>query len=769
MTGGAITANTVGEGTANPVSNPKPNGGGIYIAYATMSMTGGEIMYNQALNWLGGGIFISGALEPAEFNMAGGSVNYNFAQVSGGGIYLECGTAATMDGEIEIIGNEAKGISLYNGWYYYAGGGIYVNGGVNGYQDATLTIKKVIITENTAAANGQYTGNDSSNRGYAYGYGSGLAACNTGNVKLYLTDGGAIYNNQSKSTASNGKYNNVQVYITKGDEVDLQISKYMLGGSLYQWMDWSGTKAVDVDSLSRASTIFLYPKPTEDAIRTAETLGTIIVRGNQTDSIGGGIAVNGTLVIGSENAGSLSVSKTVSGSGGSTSQEFVFTVTFTGDDLAKSYRYIMSDSDEIGTLALNNGEVSFNLKHDQTITITGLPAGITFQVTESHSDGYTVTSSFGDQAASNTMTGTIPKDNTAAVTFHNQKDSSDIPDSSYTSVSVKKVWKLDDGGTATDTVQVALLRNGETYDTVMLTPQNDWSYTWHRLDDSYTWMVQEMDIPNGFTVSVDRTPGNNFTIINDDQPGTAPPDPTPKTGMLTVSKRVSGTLENTQKEFHFTVTLSDTTLAGIYGEMTFSGGVATFTLTHGESKAAANLPAGIAYEVAEQEANEDGYTTTSVGKSGTIVADATTEVIFNNYKDGNTLDGSGASVSVKKIWKLDSGGTATDAVQVALLQNGEVYATVILNADNDWSYTWSDLDNSYTWTVQEMDVPAGFTVSIDQTSSNSFTITNDDQVGLPQTGQLWWPAALVMVLGSAMFLAGMRNLRNHHRHGKDER
>lgn len=432
MTGGTITENTVGEGAANPVQNPKANGGGIYIAYdAKMTMSGGEITHNKALNWLGGGIFISGALAPAEFNMTGGSVNYNFAQVSGGGIYLECGTNAAMDGHIEVIGNEAKGISLANGWYYFGGGGIYVNGGVGAYPDATLTIKNVIVTKNTAAASGEYTGSDVTNKGYAYGYGSGLAACNTGDVKIYLTDGGAIYKNQSKSTASGGKYNDVQVYILKEksgsglSDMDLQISEYMLGGGSYNWMNWSGTKAVDLNTLSRVSTIFLNPKPDEDAIRAAETLGTIMVRDNQTDSMGGGVAVNGSLVIGTGNAGALSVHKTVSG--GSASQEFTFTVKFTGDGLSDSYPCIVTGPEgtvETGKLALMDGTGTFKLKHDQTITITNLPKGTAFEVSESENIDYqtAVTSQEGTETTDSTIQGTIPEDATAKVSFTNTYD-----------------------------------------------------------------------------------------------------------------------------------------------------------------------------------------------------------------------------------------------------------------------------------------------------------------------------------------------------------
>ena len=61
-----------------------------------------------------------------------------------------------------------------------------------------------------------------------------------------------------------------------------------------------------------------------------------------------------------------------------------------------------------------------------------------------------------------------------------------------------------------------------------------------------------------------------------------------------------------EKEFHFTVTLGDKTLSGTYGDMEFTGGVATFTLKHGESATATGLPAGITYTVTEDDYSKDG-------------------------------------------------------------------------------------------------------------------------------------------------------------------
>jgi len=99
------------------------------------------------------------------------------------------------------------------------------------------------------------------------------------------------------------------------------------------------------------------------------------------------------------------------------------------------------------------------------------------------------------------------------------------------------------------------------------------------------------------------------------------------------------------------------------------------------------------------------------------------EIVFENktlyYDDGYT------SLSVKKVWKLDNGGTAAEAVTVNLLKNGEVHETVTLSAANSWSKAWYALDDDYSWTVEEADVPEGFTASITK-SGLTWTIINDD-------------------------------------------
>ena len=107
-------------------------------------------------------------------------------------------------------------------------------------------------------------------------------------------------------------------------------------------------------------------------------------------------------------------------------------------------------------------------------------------------------------------------------------------------------------------------------------------------------------------------------------------------GNLSVAKTVAGNNGDTSKAFNFTVTLGDTGINGTFGEMTFADGVATFVLKHGESKTAVGLPAGITYTVTEAEADKDGYTTTSVNASGSIIKDDTAAAAFTNTRNSSS-------------------------------------------------------------------------------------------------------------------------------------
>ena len=64
-------------------------------------------------------------------------------------------------------------------------------------------------------------------------------------------------------------------------------------------------------------------------------------------------------------------------------------------------------------------------------------------------------------------------------------------------------------------------------------------------------------------------------------------------------------------------------------------------------------------------------------------------------------------------------------VTVVLMRNGKEYQTVELNAENGWECSWRNLNDRYDWSVKEINVPDGFTVTTEQ-NGTVVTITNDD-------------------------------------------
>ena len=109
-----------------------------------------------------------------------------------------------------------------------------------------------------------------------------------------------------------------------------------------------------------------------------------------------------------DNTGSLTVKKTVSGGGASYNKEFTFTVTLTEDNDPQNGEVTY------GGVTFTDGVATFTLKHNQEKSITGIPAGYTYTVTE-NADGYT------QSITSGSATGTIEKGKTATVTFNNYK------------------------------------------------------------------------------------------------------------------------------------------------------------------------------------------------------------------------------------------------------------------------------------------------------------------------------------------------------------
>lgn len=138
--------------------------------------------------------------------------------------------------------------------------------------------------------------------------------------------------------------------------------------------------------------------------------GNLRIAGVHTKGIGEGTTKSDTFE-NTYSAGTLSVSKTVTGNGGDKDKYFEFHVTLTGET-GKTYGESYSVS---GGSYTNNPasikigeETTFYLKDAETISIANLPYGVSYEVTENSytSDGYTTTRD-GDDATISAATQTV--------------------------------------------------------------------------------------------------------------------------------------------------------------------------------------------------------------------------------------------------------------------------------------------------------------------------------------------------------------------------
>ena len=79
-------------------------------------------------------------------------------------------------------------------------------------------------------------------------------------------------------------------------------------------------------------------------------------------------------------------------------------------------------------------------------------------------------------------------------------------------------------------------------------------------------------------------------------------------------------------------------------------------------------------------------------------------------------------LTVHKIWDDNGYPERPESVDVELLCDGEKVEVVTLNAENQWTYTWDDLDDRNEWTVKEI-VPEGYEATY-ETEDNKVFITN---------------------------------------------
>ncbi|MCD8083410.1 MAG: DUF5979 domain-containing protein [Clostridiales bacterium] len=730
---------TMNEGTIT--NNTGYWGGGIALAAndndkkTVMYLNGGTISNNTAD--IGGGIFLYGN---STMYMNGGTIDSNTAYSRGGGLSVWSGADAYVYAGT-ISNNEQTRDSASNETYY-GGGGIYVNDGEggSGFGYGTLHLYNVEITDNSHEHSG------STFNGY---YDGTIAACNTSNVEIYVTDGAVIYDNHANYGNDITLYNDVY-------QENFTLSPVMLGGGAYNWVDRNGN-AVDVTDLMqyRGVTNGLAFKSTATEITGLDRVTTHI-ESNSAICTGAAIGVNGNLIIGRDDGTvTLNITKDWSDE-------------FEKSSLPEFIDVKLYATDSKGVTA-DLGELTLSEENDWTVTVTDLPKYDSYYDSETQTSGtykYTVGELSDDYFSIVYNEEVDDEDN------DNQTAQYDITISNLPKAKLN-LQKVVEGETSAENFEfeIELKYNGKAFDgyasasnasaagkqkeydlaftdgkaTVTLKADETLTLT---LGAGMTYTVTETDSQGASEVNVDvngveeetastsgtlTTDGVSIVVTNVYTGDEPTPEPTPgeDTGDLTVSKTVEGTGADTTKAFTFTVTLDDTDINGTYGDMTFVNGVATFTLTHGQSKTAEDLPENVGYEVTEEAA--DHYTSSSENETGTIESDVIKNVVFTNTytSDGGEEPETGTGTL-----------TVTKTVTGSGSKTKEFTFTVTLS-DTSINGTYGDMTfvngvATFTLTHGESKtaegLPEGISYTVAESSTSGYRTTSDGATGTIVSG-----------------------------------
>jgi len=79
---------------------------------------------------------------------------------------------------------------------------------------------------------------------------------------------------------------------------------------------------------------------------------------------------------------------------------------------------------------------------------------------------------------------------------------------------------------------------------------------------------------------------------------------------------------------------------------------------------------------------------------------------------------------VTKLWQDSENPSARpQSVEIDILRDGVLAETQILNAENNWTYCWQDIDGKGVWTVAERNVPQNYTVTVSK-NENVLSVVN---------------------------------------------
>ena len=291
-----------------------------------------------------------------------------------------------------------------------------------------------------------------------------------------------------------------------------------------------------------------------------------------------------------------------------------------------------------------------------------------------------------------------------------------------TSLTVTKQWQDqgDQDGLRPSQIQVQLYADGVASGSpVTLTAADNWVYTWSGLAEkangkTIEYSVKEVDQPSGYTSTISQVSPGNVLIVNQHTPAT-----TEVKGQKTWDDANN---QDGKRPESVTVQLYAD------GQVVASQVV---TAANNWTYSFSNLPQfakGKAISYSLQELVDAGLDKAGYRPSYEAYN------ITNHYKPEVT------TFEVRKVWndQNDQDKLRPSQIQVQLYANGKAFGEpVTLKADNDWRHVFADLakyqeGKEVVYTVEEVAVPSGYSVTSSQTGVNQVTLTNTHQPKRPE-------------------------------------
>ena len=283
----------------------------------------------------------------------------------------------------------------------------------------------------------------------------------------------------------------------------------------------------------------------------------------------------------------------------------------------------------------------------------------------------------------------------------------------YIDLEASKVWDDQDNveGLRPEKIEFQLYKNGTAEGKpVALSAGNDWKVTFSALPDKdndgnvITYTVKEVKVPTHYTADSQEAQfvDGKATITN---------KRTPETTEVSV-KKVWDDAQNQDGLRPSTITVHLLANGEEVQTATLSGEGDTW------SHSFTDLPVYKNGQKLVYTVTED-----TVANYSTAIEGST---ITNTYKPGKT------SLTVTKKWAdaENQDGLRPKSIKVQLYANDQKSGKEVeLSADNDWTYTFSDLDEKKAgqvvqYTVKETEVPEGYTQTVEATNPGQVVISN---------------------------------------------